>query len=176
MRTFALVTRGAPSAIGGLGLSSLDILCGAKAIHHLVSLFTSCTPSKLLSITAIEFYQLEIGVEGLFLRRLYTLLSALATSTWITHLWEFLQLYKLKNCLPTLVLPSAPCSNDATLIGLLISFGWEGKRFRLGNHTRLWSKVYFVSDLLLLGINRINRCFLQGERCIHLQQVLLARD
>ena len=153
MRTFPLVMRGNPSAIGGLDLRSLQITFGAQAIHHLVSLFTSCTPSKLLSITAIEFHRLEIGVEGLFLRRLYTLLSALATSTWITHLWEFLQLCNLELCLPTLVLPSSSCSNDATLINLLLSSGWKGNKLRLVNQARVHLQVYFISDLLVPGSN-----------------------
>ena len=85
MRTFPLVMRSAPAAIGGLDLRSLEITSGAQAIHHLVSLFTSCAPSKLLLITTIEHHQLEIGIEGLFLSRSHTLLSKFATSTWITH-------------------------------------------------------------------------------------------
>ena len=54
MRTFPLVMRGAPAEIGGLNLHSIEITCGAQAIHHLVSLFTRCIPSKLFLITAIE--------------------------------------------------------------------------------------------------------------------------
>ena len=137
MRTFPLVMREAPVAIGGLDLHSIEITCGVKAIHHLVSLFTSYTPSKLLLSTAIEHQQLEIGVGELFLNSSYFLLSSLATSTWITHLWEFLQIYKLEICLPTLVLPSTPCSNDVALIDLLISSGWKVNRLRLANQTRL---------------------------------------
>lgn len=123
MQTFPLVMRSAPESICGLDLRSLKITSGAQAIHHLVSLFTSCTPSKLFLITAIECHQLEIGVEGLFSRRSYTFLSKLATSTWITHLWKFLQLHRLEIFLPTLVLPSLSCSDYATLIDLLVSSG-----------------------------------------------------
>ena len=92
MRTFPLVMREAPVAIGGLGLQSLEISSGIQAIQHLISLFTSHTPSKLLLITAIEYHQLEIGVEALFLNSSYSTLSPLATPTWITHLWEFLHM------------------------------------------------------------------------------------
>ena len=67
MRTFPLVMHGASDAIGGFDLRSLEITCGEQAIRHLVSLFTICTPSKLLLITAIEYHTLEIGVEILFL-------------------------------------------------------------------------------------------------------------
>ena len=86
IRTFPLFMRSAPESMGGLDLRSLEITSGAQSIYHLVSLFTSCTPSKLLLITAIEHHQLEIGVEGLFFSTSYNLLSKLATSTWITHL------------------------------------------------------------------------------------------
>ena len=54
MRTFPLVMRGVPAEIGGLNLYSIEITCGAQAVHHLVSLFTRCIPSKLFLITAIE--------------------------------------------------------------------------------------------------------------------------
>ena len=90
MCTFPLVMCGASVAIGKLDLCSLEITCGAQAINHLVSFFTSCTPSKLLLITSIEHHRLEIGIEGLFLSTSCTLLLDLVTSTWITHLWEFL--------------------------------------------------------------------------------------
>ena len=50
--------RSTPEAIGGLDLRSLEITYGTQAIHHLVSLFTSCTPSELLLITAIEHHQI----------------------------------------------------------------------------------------------------------------------
>ena len=156
--------REVPAAIGGLDLRSLEITSGLQAIQHLISLLTSCTTSKLLLITAIEYHQLEIGVGDLFLNSSYSLLSSLATSAWITHLWEFFHIYKLEICLPTLVLPSTSCSNDVTLMDLLISSGWKGNRLRLANQTRLWLQVYYVSDLLLLGTNRIKRCFLQGKK------------
>ena len=61
------VMRSAPADIGGLYLNFIKIICEAQAIHHLVSLFTSYTPSKLLLITAIEYHTLEIGVYILFL-------------------------------------------------------------------------------------------------------------
>ena len=87
MRTFPLVMCSAHVDIGRLYLRSQEVTYGAQAIHRLVSFFTSCTPSKLLLITAIEYHYLEIGVEDLFLSTSYTLLSELVTSTWITHLW-----------------------------------------------------------------------------------------
>ena len=160
MRTFPLVMCEAPAAIGGLDLRSLEIPSGVQVIHYLVSLFTSYNPSKLLLITAVEHQHLEIGVRDLFLNSSYSLLSLLATSIWITHLWEFLQLHKLEICLHMLVLPSTPCSNDVTLIDLLISSGWKGNKLRLANKTRVWLQVYFVSDLLLIRTNKIKRCFL----------------
>lgn len=131
MRTFPLVIRVAPAAIGHLDLHSLEITREAQTIHHLISLFTSSTPSKVLLITAIECHQLEIGVEDLFLNSSYSLLSDLATSTWITHLWEFLHLCKLEICLPTLVIPETCCGNDVTLIDILLSSGWKGNKLRL---------------------------------------------
>ena len=164
MRAFPLVMRAAPISLGGLGLHSLEITSGTQAIQHLISLFTSQTPSKLLLTTAIEYHQLEIGTETLFLNNSFSSLSLLATSTWITHLWEFIHLYKLEINLPTLSLPSTSCGNDCSLIALLISSGWKGHKLRLANQTRIWLQIYFVSDLLLLGTNKIKRCFTQGGK------------
>ena len=86
MRIIPLMMRGALEAIGSLDLRYLEITCGLQAIHHLVSLTTSWTSSKLLLITAIEYHQLEIGVKSLFLSSSYSMLSKLATSTWVSHL------------------------------------------------------------------------------------------
>ena len=163
MCTFPLEMRGTPAAIGGLGVSSLEITCGAQAIHRLVSLFMSCTPSKLLLITAIEYHKLEIGVESLFLCDSHALLSKLATSTWIIHLWEFLHLCLLEVCLPTLVISSSFYGNDTTLVDLLLNSGWKVDKLRLANQTRVHLQVHFISDLLIPGSNKIKRCFLPDK-------------
>ena len=159
-----LVMRAAPAALGGLGLHSLEITSGIQAIQHLISLFTSYTPSKLLLITTIEYHQLEIGTETLFLNSSFSSLSPLATSTWFAHLWEFLHLYKLEINLPALSLLSTSCGNDSSLTALLISLGWKSYKMRLANQTRIWLQIYFASDLLLIGANNIKRCLLQGKK------------
>ena len=81
MLIFLLVMRDDPETIGGLDLRSLEITYGEKAIHHLVSSFTSCTPSKLVLISGIKYHQLEIEVESLFLSASCDMLSKIATST-----------------------------------------------------------------------------------------------
>ena len=131
MDKFPLVMRGAPADIGRIDLCSLEITWGMQAIHHLLSLFTSCTPSKLLLIAGIEYHQLEIGVESLFLCASHVLLSKPVTSTCITHLWAFLHLHCLEFCIPTLVIPSSSFGNDATLAELLLNSGWKGDKLRL---------------------------------------------
>ena len=46
MGIFPLVMSGAPAAIGGLDLRSLEINSGSQTIHHQVSLLTTFTPSN----------------------------------------------------------------------------------------------------------------------------------
>ena len=120
MRAFPLVMRSSPTDIGGINLRSLEITSGVQAIQHLVSLFTNKTAAKLLLVTAIEYHQLEVGVEQLFLSSSHDKLHKLATSTWTTHLWEFLHLYRLEACLTTLNVPSSSCVNDATIADALL--------------------------------------------------------
>ena len=109
--------------IGGLNLHSLEITSRVQAIHHLVSFFTSETPSKLLLVTEIKYDQLEVGVEQLFLSSSCAKLHKLETSTWTIHLWEFIHIYHLEVYLPTLNLPSSSCVNDATIIVTLLRLG-----------------------------------------------------
>lgn len=77
----------APTAIGGLDLQLLEIESGVQAIQRLVSLFLSDSTSNFLLSTAIEYHQLEVGTESLFFDTPFPILSPLATSTWVTHLW-----------------------------------------------------------------------------------------
>ena len=81
MHTFPLVMSSAPTEIGSLNLRSLEITSEVQAIHHLVSLSTSGKPSKLLLVTEIEYHQLEVGIEQLFLSSSYAKLYELGTST-----------------------------------------------------------------------------------------------
>lgn len=162
MRTFPLVMRSTPAEIGGIDLRSLEITCDVQAMHHLVALFTSYIPTKLLLITAIEFHQLEIGIKNLFLSSSFSKLSNIATSTWVTNLWEFLHLYRLELYLPSLDLPFSSCGNDVALVDFLINSIWKDEKLRLANQNRVHLKAYFISDLLIPGSNKIKRCFIQG--------------
>ena len=92
------------------------------------------------------------------------MLSKLATSTWVTHLWEFSHLHRLEICLPKLDLPSSSCGNDAALVDLLLNSGWKDEKLRLANQNSGFLQVYFISDLLILGSNKIKRCFLQVKK------------
>ena len=60
MCTFILIMRSVPTEVGVLNLRSLEIASGIQDIQHLVSLFTSDTPTKLLLLTKIEYHRLEI--------------------------------------------------------------------------------------------------------------------
>ena len=149
--------RSAPAEIGGLNLSSLEITCGSQAIYHLVSLFTSYTPSKLILIKAIEYNQLEIGVENLLLSSSDSILSKLATSTWVTYLWEFLHLHCLEIYLSTLDLPPYPVAMMLHLLTCFLTLVGKMKKIKLVNQIRVHLQVYFISDLLITGSNKIKR-------------------
>ena len=63
MKTFPLVMRSVPSYLGGLNLQLIEVESIAQAIHHLISLYTAETPTKLLLKTIIEYHQLELGTD-----------------------------------------------------------------------------------------------------------------
>ena len=54
MHTCPLNMRIAPTEIGEINLHSLEITSRVQAIQHLVSLFASDAPSKLILLTEIE--------------------------------------------------------------------------------------------------------------------------
>ena len=89
-----------------------------------MSLFASNNTSKLLILNAIEYHQLEVGVEQLFLSSSHDKLQ-LATSTWITRLWEFLNLHRLELCLPSLNLSLSLHVNGSTIVDLLLNLGFK---------------------------------------------------
>ena len=66
------------------------------------------------------------------------MISKLATFTWVTHLWEFLHLYRLEMCLPTLDLPSLSCSNDDEFMDLILNSDWKDEKLSLANHIRVY--------------------------------------
>ena len=63
MRTFPIIMRSVPAYLGGLNLRRLEVEAIAQALHHLVSLCASETPTRILLKTLIEHHQLEIGTD-----------------------------------------------------------------------------------------------------------------
>ena len=55
--------RSLPTFLGGLNLQLLEVEAIVYVIHHLVSLYSSETPTKLLLKIIIEYHQLEIGTD-----------------------------------------------------------------------------------------------------------------
>ena len=56
MKIFPMIMRSLPTFLGGLNLQLLEVEAIAYAIHHLVSLYSSETPTKLLLKTIIEYH------------------------------------------------------------------------------------------------------------------------
>ena len=154
--------RRAPTELGVLTMRSLQITSGVQDIQHLVSLFTSETPSNLLLLITIGYHKLEVGMEQLFFSSLCPKLHKLARSTWKTRLCKFLHLYRLELYFPTLNLPEYSCGNDATIINALLRLGQKDEKLRLLNQERLYSNTHFVSCLLLPDTNKIKIWFRPG--------------
>ena len=63
MMTFPLVMSSDSTCIGGINLESLEVISGAPAINHIVSMFSSRNAAPTMMCTTIESHQLEIGTE-----------------------------------------------------------------------------------------------------------------
>ena len=81
MKTFPIALRSLPVHLGGLNLQSIEVEAIAQAIHHLISLYTADTPTKLLLKTIIEYHQLELGTDTQLFSLSYASFGTLATST-----------------------------------------------------------------------------------------------
>ena len=141
MGTFLKIMRGAPIEAGWIDIYSLETFSGVKAMQHLVSLFTAETPARSLLITEIEYHQLEVGTEQIFLSSLCPRLQNLSTSTWFTNLWEFLHLCHLEICLPNLKLTSSKCSNDITIVDALILLGRREDKLRAVDQVQIYLQL-----------------------------------
>ena len=56
IKTFPVIMRGLPTFLGGLNLQLLEVEAIVQAIHYLVPLYSSETPTKLLLKTIIEYH------------------------------------------------------------------------------------------------------------------------
>ena len=95
MKIFPMIMRSLPTFLKGLNLQRLEVKAIAQVIHHLVSLYSSKTLTKLLLKIIIEYYQLEIGTD----KQIFTLdldsYSILATPIWITSLWRNISAFRI---------------------------------------------------------------------------------
>ena len=95
MKTFPMIIRSLLTFLRGLNLQLLEVEAIAHTIHHLVSLYSSETPTKLLLKTIIEYHQLEIGTEIQIFTLDFNSYGILATSTWITLLWKNISTFRI---------------------------------------------------------------------------------
>ena len=85
-----------------LNLQLLKVEAIAQAIYHLVSLYSSDTPTKLLLQMIIEYYQLEIDTDKQLFNLDFDSYGILATPTWITLLWQNISAFQILIELPAL--------------------------------------------------------------------------
>ena len=102
MKMFPIALRSMPVYLGGLNLQSIEVEAIAQAIHHLISLYTADMPTKLLLKIIIEYHQLELGTDTQLFFLSYASFGALATSIWITILWQYTCSFHLLITLPPL--------------------------------------------------------------------------
>ena len=113
MKTFPILMRSTPVHLGELNLQSVEVEALAQALHHLISLCTVETSTKLLLKTIIENHQLELGTDEQLFSLSYLSFGMLTAPSLITSLWQQTCHFNLHVTLPPLNLVIIKQEGDA---------------------------------------------------------------
>ena len=149
MKTFPIALRSIPVYLGGLNLRSIEVEAIAQSIHHLISLYIADTPSKLLLKTIIEYHQLELGTDTQLFSLSYASFGALATSTWITNLWQHACNFCLLITLLPLQMNIVKQEGDDFINDVVLRLNFPVDQREAINRVRIHLQLLLILDLLI---------------------------
>ena len=139
-----------PMLLGGLELPDWELMSiSARLATLMYHIRAADDTGKLLSIS-IQWTQLEIGTNDLFLNLKPSAFLSLTTPTWITSLWKAMSPYNIQftpSSLPPSLIPTPPRQNDDFIMNLFINHHFTPQQLTTINHCRLYLQVLFISDI-----------------------------
>ena len=86
MKTFPITMRSIPTFLDKLNIKLLKVEAIRQLIHHLVSLYSANTATKLLLKMIIEYHQIELDTDRQIFKLYYKVHDILTTLMWIISL------------------------------------------------------------------------------------------
>ena len=139
-----------PMLLGGLELPDWELMSiSARLATLMYHIRAADDTGKLLSIS-IQWTQLEIGTNDLFLNLKPSTFLSLTTPTWITSLWKAMSPYNIQftpSSLPSSIIPTPPRQSDDFIMNLFLNHHFTTQQLITINHCRLYLQVLFISDI-----------------------------
>ena len=150
-RTTARVVLHSSFNLAGLNIHHLYQLQGFEKLKlFLWHLRLQDTTGKLLKISKNNT-QLEIGLSKPFLELKHGKYAYLATPTWITSIWEYLESSKVKVRAVDETFYALPRKGDKYLMDIITDTALSEEKITIFNKVRLYLQVLSLSDIILVG-------------------------
>jgi len=94
-----------------------------------------------------EILQLEVGLSGEILMKLYSSWACLCTKLWLTHTWQYAleHGWDIVTGLPSL---QPKCLHNQFLMEVFWNQGYQGQKLMDLNHCRLWLQVTSLANIV----------------------------
>ena len=135
-----------PATFGGMELFELPIETTAATISSFLQHYSTGSQIDIALTAAMQYLQLEIGVDRCPFEMDFTVWGPLATDTWVKALWEKIDHYGLILDMdyPTIPLPR---ENDALIMQKMVDLGIRGAELKRINRVRITQEALFLSDI-----------------------------
>jgi sentrin-specific protease 1 len=135
-----------PASFGGMELFDLTTEVTAATLNSFLQHFGTNTLIGTTLQAALEYLQLELGVEDCPLSYDFNTWGHLATDTWVKALWEKVDLLDITLLLEYEGIPK-PREHDCSIMSEMVKLGFKGKELKRINRARIAQEALFISDI-----------------------------
>ena len=135
-----------PASFGGMELFDLTTETTAATLNSFLQHYGSNTNIGITLLAALEYLQLEIGVDDCPFHYDFDTWGHLATDSWVKALWEKVDKLGITLLLEYTSIPK-PRENDNTIMSAMVTMGYRGKELKSINRVRIAQEALFVSDI-----------------------------
>ncbi|KAK1748959.1 hypothetical protein QTG54_000898 [Skeletonema marinoi] len=135
-----------PASFGGMELFDLTTEVTAATLNSFLQHFGTNTLIGTTLQAALEYLQLELGVEDCPLSYDFNTWGHLATDTWVKALWEKVDLLDITLLLEYDGIPK-PREHDCSIMSEMVKLGFKGKELKRINRARIAQEALFISDI-----------------------------
>ena len=152
------------SAYGGLRIPEVYTEQGIGQIRLLIGHLRRGDQTGKLLVVAMSIMQLRVGSRILFLNLPYPKYAGWIKYTWLSSLWQFLQVTNVKIMIPGVPLLSAQREQDFFLMSEFVYKGFTKGDLELINQCRLYHQVITLADITGTDRTKIDEVYTSSRR------------